>query len=96
MTNYPLITLAAQMLIYASILYALHFTTKQVGDPKQRMLTMVSVGFVAMVLIYVVDKIAPNVDMLSVAESGAVMNMVGDMMLIIIGYYFGTKDGGEK
>lgn len=83
--------IAVQLFAYCTIVLALWWVAKQTGEPQSRMLAMVSVGFVAMILVYVVDKTATHVEMLSLDESSSLVTMIGDMMLIIIGYYFGAK-----
>lgn len=61
-------------------------------EPKDRLITLVSTGFIILLGVFLVDKvIAVKVDILSQQDSATLFQYIKDISTLVFGYYFGTQ-----
>jgi len=83
------------MIAFASIMYAMWHTANMRGGERQQLLSVVLACFVALVLIFVVDKLAVDFIILSAKESEAMFDLISSIMLLAVGFYWGSQTKGE-
>lgn len=79
---------------YCTVLVAMWWTTRLVGNERRQLLSAVLSCFVGLVLIFVIDKLAVNYNLLNDTESESVFSLIDSIMLIVVGYFFG-KTGSK-
>jgi len=90
----PLIMISGVMVSLAVVLGLLYFILKmsQTQQPKDRLITLVSMGYIVLIGIFLVDKIvAFRIELLSQQDSTTLFSYVKDISTLVFGYYFGTQ-----
>ena len=93
------IVIFAILLSLSVVLGLLYFILKmaQTQNPKDRLITLVSMGYIILLGIFLVDKIvAFRIDLLSASDSATLFAYVKDISTLVFGYYFGTQVKDEK
>jgi len=90
----PLIVIFGVLLSLGVVLGLLYFILNmtKVQTPQEKLITLVSMGYIILLGIFLVDKVvAFRIALLSEADSATLFSYVKDISTLVFGYYFGTQ-----
>lgn len=80
--------IAVMMFAYLTVLCAMWWTTRLHGTERKQLLSAILAGFIGLVLVFVIDKLATGYQLLTDSESELVFGLVENIMMLIVGFYF--------